>query len=182
MIRFEEIAETVRSHHPGADLDILRRAYVFSAVAHKGQVRASGEPYLSHPLEVASILASWRLDPVCVAVGLLHDALEDTLATEAEIQEKFGPVVLHIVQGLTKISQITFSSAEDRQAESFRKLLLAMVDDVRVIVVKLADRLHNMRTLQHLPEAKRVRISQETMDIYAALAGRLGMSRIKNEL
>lgn len=182
MIRFEEIAETVKLHHPGADLDVLRRAYVFSAVAHKGQVRASGEPYLSHPLEVASILASWRLDPICVAVGLLHDALEDTLATPAEIEEKFGPVVLHIVEGLTKISQISFSSAEDRQAESFRKLLLAMVDDVRVIVVKLADRLHNMRTLQHLPEAKRIRISQETMDIYAALAGRLGMSRIKNEL
>lgn len=182
MIRFEEIAETVQLHHPGADLDVLRRAYVFSAVAHKGQVRASGEPYLSHPLEVASILASWRLDPICVAVGLLHDALEDTLATPKEIEEKFGPVVLHIVEGLTKIAQISFSSVEERQAESFRKLLLAMVDDVRVIVVKLADRLHNMRTLQHLPEEKRIRISEETMEIYAALAGRLGMSRIKNEL
>jgi len=182
MIRFEEIAETVQLHHPGADLDVLRRAYVFSAVAHKGQVRASGEPYLSHPLEVASILASWRLDPICVAVGLLHDALEDTLATPKEIEEKFGPVVLHIVEGLTKISQITFSSVEERQAESFRKLLLAMVDDVRVILVKLADRLHNMRTLQHLAEDKRIRISEETMEIYAALAGRLGMSRIKNEL
>lgn len=182
MIRFEEIAETVQLHHPGADLDVLRRAYVFSAVAHKGQVRASGEPYLSHPLEVASILASWRLDPICVAVGLLHDALEDTLATPQEIEEKFGPVVLHIVEGLTKISQISFSSVEERQAESFRKLLLAMVDDVRVILVKLADRLHNMRTLQHLSEEKRIRISEETMEIYAALAGRLGMSRIKNEL
>jgi GTP pyrophosphokinase len=182
MIRFEEIAETVQLHHPGADLDVLRRAYVFSAVAHKGQVRASGEPYLSHPLEVASILASWRLDPICVAVGLLHDALEDTLATPKEIEEKFGPVVLHIVEGLTKISQISFSSVEERQAESFRKLLLAMVDDVRVILVKLADRLHNMRTLQHLSEEKRFRISEETMEIYAALAGRLGMSRIKNEL
>ena len=182
MIRFEQIAETVQLHHPGVDLDVLRRAYVFSAVAHKGQVRASGEPYLSHPLEVASILASWRLDPVCVAVGLLHDALEDTLATPKEIEEKFGPVILHIVEGLTKISQISFSSVEERQAESFRKLLLAMVDDVRVILVKLADRLHNMRTLDHLPKEKRVRISEETMEIYAALAGRLGMSRIKNEL
>ncbi len=182
MIRFEEIAEIVQLHHPGADLDVLRRAYVFSAVAHKGQIRASGEPYLSHPLEVANILASWRLDPICVAVGLLHDALEDTLATPKEIEEKFGPVVLHIVEGLTKISQISFSSAEDRQAESFRKLLLAMVDDVRVILVKLADRLHNMRTLEHLPEEKRLRIAEETMEIYAALAGRLGMSRIKNEL
>ena len=182
MIRFEEIAETVQLHHPGADLDVLRRAYVFSAVAHKGQVRASGEPYLSHPLEVASILASWRLDPICVAVGLLHDALEDTLATPKELLEKFGPVVLHIVEGLTKISLISFSSVEERQAESFRKLLLAMVDDVRVILVKLADRLHNMRTLKHLTEEKRLRISEETMEIYAALAGRLGMSRIKNEL
>ena len=182
MIRFEEIAETVQLHHPGADLDVLRRAYVFSAVAHKGQVRASGEPYLSHPLEVASILASWRLDPICVTVGLLHDALEDTLATPKELEEKFGPVVLHVVLGLTKISQISFSSVEERQAESFRKLLLAMVDDARVILVKLADRLHNMRTLHHLKEEKRMRISEETMEIYAALAGRLGMSRIKNEL
>jgi GTP pyrophosphokinase len=182
MLRFEQIAETVERHHPGADLDILRRAYMFSAVAHKGQTRASGEPYLSHPLEVANLLAEWRLDPISVAVGLLHDALEDTLATPEELKEKFGDVVFHVVEGVTKISQISFESAEERQAESFRKLLLAMVDDVRVILVKLADRLHNMRTLQHLREDKRVRIAQETLDIYAALAGRLGMSRIKNEL
>lgn len=182
MLRFEQIAETVLRHHAGADLDVLRRAYMFSAVAHKGQTRQSGEPYLTHPLAVANILAEWRLDPISVTVGLLHDALEDTLATPDEIKEKFGDVVFHIVEGVTKISQISYDSAEERQAESFRKLLLAMVDDVRVILVKLADRLHNMRTLEHLAGEKRARIAQETLDIYAALAGRLGMSRIKNEL
>ncbi len=182
MIRFEDIYETVRRHHPGADLELLRKAYIFSAVEHKGQTRASGEPYLIHPLEVASILAEMRMDPACVAVGLLHDVLEDTLTEPARIEEYFGKDVLHIVEGVTKISKIPFSSSEERQAENFRKLLLAMVDDIRVILVKLADRLHNMRTLQHLPEDRRLRIARETMDIYAPLAGRLGMSKIKNEL
>jgi GTP diphosphokinase / guanosine-3',5'-bis(diphosphate) 3'-diphosphatase len=182
MIRFEDIEDTVRRHHPGADLELLRRAYIFSAVHHKGQTRASGEPYLVHPLEVANVLAEMRMDPTCVAVGLLHDVLEDTLSDADTIAEHFGPDVLHIVEGVTKISQIPFSTTEERQAENFRKLLLAMVDDVRVILVKLADRLHNMRTLQHLPEDRRVRIAGETMDIYAPLAGRLGMSKIKNEL
>jgi GTP diphosphokinase / guanosine-3',5'-bis(diphosphate) 3'-diphosphatase len=182
MIRFEDIYETVRRHHPGADLELLRKAYIFSAVEHKGQTRASGEPYLIHPLEVASILAEMRMDPACVTVGLLHDVLEDTLTEPARIEEYFGKDVLHIVEGVTKISKIPFSSSEERQAENFRKLLLAMVDDIRVILVKLADRLHNMRTLQHLPEDRRVRIARETMDIYAPLAGRLGMSKIKNEL
>ncbi len=182
MIRFEDIHETVKRHYPGADLEILRKAYIFSAVEHKGQTRASGEPYLVHPLEVAAILADLRMDPACVAVGLLHDVLEDTLTDPDRIREYFGPDVLHIVEGVTKISKIPFSTSEERQAENFRKLLLAMVDDIRVILVKLADRLHNMRTLQHLPEDRRVRIARETMDIYAALAGRLGMSKIKNEL
>ncbi|HLA79795.1 MAG TPA: bifunctional (p)ppGpp synthetase/guanosine-3',5'-bis(diphosphate) 3'-pyrophosphohydrolase [Vicinamibacteria bacterium] len=182
MIRFEDICETVRKHHPGADLDLLRKAYIFSAVEHKGQTRASGEPYLVHPLEVADILAEMRMDPTCVAVGLLHDVLEDTLTTAERIREYFGDDVLHIVEGVTKISKIPFSSSEERQAENFRKLLLAMVDDVRVILVKLADRIHNMRTLQHLPEERRQRIARETMDIYAPLAGRLGMSKVKNEL
>src|SRR5262245_18249941 len=182
MIRFEDIYETVRSHHPGADLELLRKAYIFSAVEHKGQTRASGEPYLVHPLEVAAILAEMRMDPACVAVGLLHDVLEDTLTEPEKIKEYFGADVLHIVEGVTKISKIPFSSSEERQAENFRKLLLAMVDDVRVILVKLADRLHNMRTLQYLPAERRVRIARETMDIYAPLAGRLGMSKIKNEL
>ena len=182
MIRFEDIYETVSQHHPGADLEILRKAYIFSAVEHKGQTRASGEPYLVHPLEVAAILADMRMDPACVAVGLLHDVLEDTLTEPERIREYFGADVLHIVEGVTKISKIPFSTSEERQAENFRKLLLAMVDDVRVILVKLADRLHNMRTLQYLPEERRVRIARETMDIYAPLAGRLGMSKVKNEL
>ena len=151
MIRFEDIYETVRRHHPGADLELLRKAYIFSAVEHKGQTRASGEPYLVHPLEVANILAEMRMDPACVAVGLLHDVLEDTLTDADRIKEYFGEDVLHIVEGVTKISKIPFSTSEERQAENFRKLLLAMVDDIRVILVKLADRLHNMRTLQHLP-------------------------------
>ena len=182
MIRFEDIYETVRRHHPGADLELLRKAYIFSAVEHKGQTRASGEPYLVHPLEVANILAEMRMDPACVAVGLLHDVLEDTLTDADRIKEYFGEDVLHIVEGVTKISKIPFSTSEERQAENFRKLLLAMVDDIRVILVKLADRLHNMRTLQHLPEERQVRIAGETMDIYAPLAGRLGMSKVKNEL
>jgi GTP diphosphokinase / guanosine-3',5'-bis(diphosphate) 3'-diphosphatase len=182
MIRFEDIYETVKRNHTGADLEILRRAYIFSAIEHKGQTRASGEPYLVHPLEVAAILAEMRLDPICVAVGLLHDVLEDTLTEPARIEEYFGDDVLHIVEGVTKISKIPFSSSEERQAEGFRKLLLAMVDDIRVILVKLADRLHNMRTLQHLADERQVRIARETMDIYSPLAGRLGMSKIKNEL
>ncbi|HWW95775.1 MAG TPA: bifunctional (p)ppGpp synthetase/guanosine-3',5'-bis(diphosphate) 3'-pyrophosphohydrolase [Vicinamibacteria bacterium] len=182
MIRFEDIYETVKRHHPGADLEILRKAYVFSAVEHKGQTRASGEPYLVHPLEVAAILAELRMDPACVAVGLLHDVLEDTLTDAERIKEYFGADVLHIVEGVTKIGKIPLSTSEERQAENYRKMLLAMVDDIRVILVKLADRLHNMRTLQYLPEDRRVRIARETMDIYAPLAGRLGMSKIKNEL
>jgi guanosine-3',5'-bis(diphosphate) 3'-pyrophosphohydrolase len=182
MIRFEDILETVKSHHPEADLELLRKAYIFSAVEHKGQVRASGEPYLVHPLEVANLLAEMRMDPICVAVGLLHDVLEDTLTTPDRIQEYFGADVLHIVEGVTKISKIPYATTEERQAETYRKMLLAMVDDIRVILVKLADRLHNMRTLKHLPEDRRIRISRETMDIYAPLAGRLGMAKIKNEL
>ena len=182
MIRFEDIYETVARHHPGADLELLRKAYIFSAVEHKGQTRASGEPYLVHPLEVANILAEMRMDPACVAVGLLHDVLEDTLTDADRIKEYFGEDVLHIVEGVTKISKIPFSTSEERQAETYRKMLLAMVDDIRVILVKLADRLHNMRTLKHLPEGRQVRIARETMDIYAPLAGRLGMSKIKNEL
>jgi len=182
MIRFEDIYETVKTHHPEADLEGLRKAYIFSAVEHKGQTRASGEPYLVHPLEVAAILAEMRMDPACVIVGLLHDVLEDTLTDPERLKEHFGPDVLHIVEGVTKISKIPFSSSEERQAENFRKLLLAMVDDIRVILVKLADRLHNMRTLQYLPEERRQKIARETMDIYAPLAGRLGMSKIKNEL
>jgi GTP pyrophosphokinase len=182
MIRFEDLADKVRAQNPEADIELLRRAYVFSAFEHRGQVRRSGEPYLVHPLEVALLLADLKLDVVAVAAGLLHDVVEDTLATTERIQELFGPEVAHVVEGVTKLSAIPFSSSEERQAESFRKMLLAMVDDIRVILVKLADRLHNMRTLDHMPEERRVQIAQETLDIYAPIAHRLGMSKIKNEL
>jgi GTP pyrophosphokinase len=182
MIRFETLLEKVRSYSPEADLELLRRAYVFSALEHKGQVRHSGEPYLVHPLEVADFLADMKLDVVAVAAGLLHDVVEDTLTTPERIAELFGPEIAHVVEGVTKIGAIPFSSSEERQAENFRKMLLAMVDDIRVILVKLADRLHNMRTLQHLPEERRIKIAQETLDIYAPIANRLGMSKVKNEL
>ncbi|MGH9173808.1 MAG: RelA/SpoT family protein [Vicinamibacterales bacterium] len=182
MIRFEDLLEKVRGYTPEADLELLRRAYVFSALEHKGQVRHSGEPYLIHPLEVADILADMKLDVVCVAAGLLHDVVEDTLTTIDRIREAFGNDVAHIVEGVTKISAISFSSSEERQVENFRKMLLAMVDDIRVILVKLADRLHNMRTLQFMPDERRVRTAQETLDIYAPIANRLGMAKVKNEL
>ena len=182
MIRFEDLVEKVRAGSPEADVELLRKAYVFSAFEHKGQVRHSGEPYLVHPLEVAAILADLKLDVVAVAAGLLHDVVEDTLTSIERIREVFGEDIAHVVEGVTKLGAIQFSSSEQRQAENFRKMLLAMVDDIRVILVKLADRLHNMRTLHHLPEERRLKIAQETRDIYAPIANRLGMSKIKNEL
>src|SRR5215216_6423 len=182
MIRFETLLEKVRAYSPESDLELLRRAYVFSALEHKGQVRHSGDPYLVHPLEVADFLADMRLDVVAVSAGLLHDVVEDTLATPERIAELFGPEIAHVVEGVTKLGAIPFSTSEERQAENFRKMLLAMVDDIRVILVKLADRLNNMRTLHHLPEERRTKIAQETLDIYAPIANRLGMSKVKNEL
>jgi len=182
MNRFEELLEKVHGYTSEAERELLRRAYVFSALEHKGQVRHSGEPYLTHPLEVAHILADMRLDAGAIAAGLLHDVVEDTLTTIERIQEQFGEEVAHVVEGVTKIGAIPFSSSEERQAENFRKMLLAMVDDMRVILVKLADRLHNMRTLHYLPEDRQLKIARETLDIYAPIANRLGMSKIKNEL
>src|SRR5229473_2677456 len=182
MIRIEEIVENVASNHPQANLDLLRRAYLFSAREHKGQRRASGESYLVHPLEVANILANMKLDEVSVATGLLHDVVEDTLVDLETIRKYFGEEITHLVDGLTKIAQISNISREEQQAENVRKMLLAMVDDVRIVLVKLADRLHNMRTLHHLPAEKRLKIAQETLDIYAPIANRLGMSKVKNEL
>ncbi|MDY6832436.1 MAG: bifunctional (p)ppGpp synthetase/guanosine-3',5'-bis(diphosphate) 3'-pyrophosphohydrolase [Thermodesulfobacteriota bacterium] len=182
MIRINDILETLQGHNPDAETDIVERAYIYSAKVHEGQMRLSGEPYLSHPLEVAGILASMRLDSVCVAAGLLHDVLEDTHATEKDIQEIFGDEVLHIVQGLTKISTLPYSSDQDRQAESIRKMILAMADDLRVILIKLVDRLHNMRTLKYHKEPKQKKIARETLDIYAPIALRLGIYWIKNEL
>jgi GTP diphosphokinase / guanosine-3',5'-bis(diphosphate) 3'-diphosphatase len=182
MVRIEEICEKVRRNHPQADLNMLRRAYLFSAREHRGQKRASGESYLVHPLEVANILADMRLDDVSVSTGLLHDVVEDTLADKETIQQYFGDEVAHLVEGLTKLSHISNVSREEQQAENVRKMLLAMVDDVRVVLVKLADRLHNMRTLEYLTPEKRRRIAQETMDIYAPIAHRLGMGKVRGEL
>jgi GTP diphosphokinase / guanosine-3',5'-bis(diphosphate) 3'-diphosphatase len=182
MIRFDDLIEKVRASNPEADLDLLRRAYAFSALEHQGQIRRSGEPYMVHPLEVADLLADMRLDVVAIAAGLLHDIVEDTPNTIDKVRELFGEQVAHVVEGVTKLSTLQLASSEERQAESFRKMLLAMVDDIRVILVKLADRLHNMRTLSHLPEERRARIALETRDIYAPLANRLGMSKVKNEL
>ncbi len=182
MIRIDEIVEKVGRNHPQADLDLLRRAYIFSARWHRGQTRASGEPYLVHPLEVANLLADMRLDEVSVSTGLLHDVVEDTLVDLDTIRGQFGEEIAHLVDGLTKISQISTQSREEQQAENVRKMLLAMVDDVRVVLVKLADRLHNMRTLHHLRTEKRKRIAQETLDIFAPIAHRLGMGRVRGEL
>ena len=182
MIRLEQILEKVQQNHPGDDTEVVRRAYIFSAKEHKGQVRASGEPYMTHPLEVANILADMRMDAVTVSVGLLHDVVEDTLTTLEYLEEIFGPEIAHIVDSLTKISQIYFTSTEQKQAENFRKMLLAMSDDIRVIIVKLADRLHNMRTLRYLKLSRREAIARETLEIYAPLAHRLGMGRVRGEL
>src|SRR5258705_7760184 len=182
MIRFETLLEKVRSYSPEADLELLRRAYVFSALEHKGQVRHSGEPYLVHPLEVADFLADMKLDVVAVAAGLLHDVVEDTLATPERIAELFGPEIAHVVEGVTKIGAIPFSSSEERQAENFRKMLLALVDGIRVVLVKLADRLHKMRRLQHLSEGGRPKIAQETLAIYPPISKRPRRSEGKNEL
>ena len=174
--------EKVQQQHPKADLDLLRRAYFFSALHHKGQMRASGEPYLIHPLEVANILADMRLDEVSVSTGLLHDVVEDTLVDLETLRQYFGEEVTNLVDGLTKIAYISDLSKEKQQAENVRKMVLAMTTDARVVLIKLADRLHNMRTLQYVKPEKRQRVSQETLDIYAPIAHRLGMGKIRSEL
>ncbi len=182
MIQIEDILEKVRRYRPNEDLGSLQRACEFAAKMHQGQVRKSGEPYLNHPLAVADILADLKLDSTSVCVGLLHDIVEDTLTTIEKIQDQFGPDVAHIVDGVTKISQFQFDSREEEQAENYRKMFLAVVDDIRVVLVKLADRLHNMRTLEFLEEEKQQRIARETMDIYGPIAHRLGMGKIRGEL
>ena len=183
MIRQYELVERVRAYDPGADEDLLNRAYVFSMKAHGTQTRESGDPYFSHPLEVAGILADFKLDCASIVTGLLHDTVEDTLATLERIEDLFGPEIAALVDGVTKLSRIELQSDQAKQAEDFRKLLLAMSNDLRVLLVKLADRLHNMRTLSHLrdPE-KRKRIALETMEIYTPRAERIGMQRMKEEL
>ena len=182
MTQFESVIRKVEAYRPGDDLAVLRNAYRLCLEKHEGQKRLSGEPYISHPLEVMNILAELRLDTVCLAAGMLHDVVEDTPTSVAGLEEQFGPEVAHIVEGVTKISRIHFLNPEQQQAENFRKMLLAMVDDVRVVLVKLADRLHNMRTLEHLPPEKRRRIAHETLEIYAPIAHRLGMGKIRGEL
>ena len=182
MVSFANLLGAVRAYNPETDADLLHRAYEFSALEHAGQTRRSGELYITHPLEVARLVAEMHLDDVTIAASLLHDVVEDTLTTIDNVRALFGPEIAHVVEGVTKISTIPFSSSEERQAENFRKMLLAMVDDVRVILVKLADRLHNMRTLGHLGEGRRLNIAQETIDIYAPIAHRLGMNKVKHEL
>jgi len=182
MIRINDIIDRISEYNPEADLDLIDRSYIYSARVHDGQVRLSGEPYLSHPLEVAGILSEMKLDVVSIAAGLLHDVLEDTHAAPEDLRALFGQDVFHIVSGVTKLSKLPFNNSQERQAESIRQMILAMADDIRVILIKLADRLHNMRTLQFHSDNKRILIAQETQDIYAPIAGRLGIYWIKKEL
>src|SRR5580700_6186025 len=180
--RFEALLRHVQANRPHEDISLIRKAWEFCVSHHEGQTRASGEPYIVHPLEVAEVLAEMKLDATAIAAALLHDAVEDTPATSQEISEQFGEQVAHIVEGVTKIDKIQFANREDRQAENVRKMLLAMVSDVRVVLIKMADRLHNMRTLQHLPPDRQESIARETLDIYAPLAHRLGMGKVRGEL
>ena len=180
--RFEALLRHAQANRPNEDISLIRKAWEFCISHHKGQTRASGEPYIIHPLEVAEVLVEMKLDATAVAAALLHDAVEDTPATNEEIGEKFGDQVAHIVEGVTKIDKIQFANREDRQAENVRKMLLAMVSDVRVVLIKLADRLHNMRTLEHLKPERQEAIARETLDIYAPLAHRLGMGKVRGEL
>ena len=182
MLRFNDIADRVLEYDAECDLELLQKAYVYTAKVHEGQERLSGEPYLVHPLEVAGILVDMRLDAVTIAAGLLHDTVEDTLSTIGEIKSLFGEDVGFLVEGLTKISKVEFSSVRARQAENFRKMLVAMSQDIRILLIKLADRLHNMRTLHYLAEGKAQRVAQETTEIYVPLAHRLGIHWMKREL
>src|SRR3954463_15310342 len=181
--KFRDLQKTVAANRPGDDLEIIKKAYEYAQAHHTGQTRASGEPYLVHPLGVAQVLAEMKLDSGAIAAGLLHDAIEDTEATREDIKKEFGEQVANIVEGVTKIDKIDVAtSKEERQAENVRKMILAMVDDIRVVLIKLADRLHNMRTLEHLDPQKQKQIAQETLDIYAPLAHRLGMGKVRGEL
>ncbi|QOZ09195.1 bifunctional (p)ppGpp synthetase/guanosine-3',5'-bis(diphosphate) 3'-pyrophosphohydrolase [Bradyrhizobium sp. CCBAU 51765] len=182
MMRQYDLVERVRSYNPNTNEDLLNRAYVYAMKAHGSQTRASGDPYFSHPLEVAAILTDLKLDDATIVAALLHDTIEDTEATRAEIDQIFGPEIGALVEGLTKLKRLELVSREAKQAENLRKLLLAIADDVRVLLVKLADRLHNMRTLEFVPTESRRRIAEETLDIYAPLAGRMGMQEMREEL
>ncbi|MGH8430476.1 MAG: RelA/SpoT family protein, partial [Solimonas sp.] len=180
--KFRDLLKKVRANRPNEDLGLIRKAYDYTQKVHSGQNRKSGGPYLAHPLEVAMVLADLKLDPTAIVAGLLHDSVEDTSVTIDDIRREFGEQVAHIVEGVTKISKIDFASSEERQAENVRKMMLAMISDIRVVLIKLADRLHNMRTLSALPEERRQQIARETLDIYAPIAHRLGMGKIRGEL
>jgi guanosine-3',5'-bis(diphosphate) 3'-pyrophosphohydrolase len=182
LTKFRELMKSMQESRPHDDLTIVKKAYDYSLKHHEGQTRASGEPYLVHPLEVALVLAEMKMDPVAVAAGLLHDSVEDTSVTIVDIGKEFGEQVAHIVEGVTKISKIDFATREEQQAENLRKMMLAMVDDIRVVLIKLADRLHNMRTLEHLQPDRQHKIAEETLEIYAPIAHRLGMGKIRGEL
>jgi GTP diphosphokinase / guanosine-3',5'-bis(diphosphate) 3'-diphosphatase len=182
LTKFRELMRRMQENRPQDDLSIIKKAYDFSLKYHEGQSRASGDPYLVHPLEVALVLAEMKMDPVAVAAGLLHDSVEDTSVTIGDIGKEFGEQVAHIVEGVTKISKIDFATREEQQSENLRKMMLAMVDDIRVVLIKLADRLHNMRTLEHLSPERQNKIAQETLEIYAPIAHRLGMGKIRGEL
>ncbi len=182
LTKFRDLMKRMQANRPQDDLTIVKKAYDYSLKNHEGQTRASGEPYLVHPLEVALVLAEMKMDPVAIAAGLLHDSVEDTSVTVADIRKEFGEQVAHIVEGVTKISKIDFATREEQQAENLRKMMLAMVDDIRVVLIKLADRLHNMRTLEHLPPERQHKIAEETLEIYAPIAHRLGMGKIRGEL
>lgn len=182
MLTSQELIRRVQEYHPGADVDLIARAYAYADEAHKGQTRKSGDPYFSHPISVAEVIIELRLDAASVIAGLLHDVVEDTLATNEDIEREFGAEVAFLVDGVTKLSKINFASKEDRQAENFRKMLIAMARDIRVLLVKLCDRLDNMRTLEHMKPEAQDRIARETMEIYAPLANRLGIARFKSEL
>jgi len=182
LTKYRDLMKRMQANRPQDDLTIVKKAYDYSLIHHDGQTRASGEPYLVHPLEVALVLAEMKMDPVAIAAGLLHDSVEDTSVTIVDIRKEFGEQVAHIVEGVTKISKIDFATREEQQAENLRKMMLAMVDDIRVVLIKLADRLHNMRTLEHLPPDRQHKIAQETLEIYAPIAHRLGMGKIRGEL
>src|SRR5271169_1432189 len=181
-MRQYELIDRVKQYNPAADETLLNRAYVYAMRAHGEQKRASGDPFISHPLEVAAILTELKLDDATIAAALLHDVIEDTDVTRAEIDQKFGKEIGALVEGLTKIKRLDLVTKKAEQAENFRKLLVAISSDIRVLLIKLADRLHNMRTLEHMQPESRQRISEETLDIYAPLAGRMGMEAMREEL
>src|SRR3984957_851803 len=182
MLQAEQLIERIRTYQPTVDADLIQRAYDYSFKMHAGQTRKSGEPYVVHPVSVAGIIADLRLDSASVCAGLLHDVVEDTLATTDDITKVFGVEIAELVDGVTKLSKINFTSKEDRQAENFRKMVIAMARDIRVLVIKLCDRRDNMRTLEHMKPEAQERIARETLEIYAPLANRLGIQSFKSEL